>query len=133
MKLILRSISVLILLLALCTVSAFARETRAQPLPKLLDLGAHKCIPCKKMAPILVELEQDYKGVFAVEFIDVWKKENRARAKKYKVRMIPTQIFFDAAGKELWRHAGFLSKMDILRQWRKLGYEFKIPSSDRRK
>ncbi len=116
-----------ILISGFLAVSAGARE-EGKALPKLMDLGAHKCVPCKKMAPILEELARDYKGVFEVEFVDVWQSENRERAMQYKVRMIPTQIFFDAEGKELWRHVGFFSKMDILREWRKLGYDFKVPN-----
>jgi len=45
----------------------------------LVDLGANSCIPCKLMAPILEELEKEYKGRAAVIFIDVW--ENRDKAK----------------------------------------------------
>ena len=41
-------------------------------IPKLLDLGANKCIPCKKMAPILEEMKKDFNGKFDVQFIDVW-------------------------------------------------------------
>jgi thioredoxin 1 len=93
-------------------------------LPKLLDLGAHKCIPCQKMAPILENLTKEYKGVFDVEFIDVWNPENREKAINYKVQSIPTQIFFDKEGKELWRHVGFMSKEDILKKWKDLGFEF---------
>jgi len=33
-------------------------------LPKLLDLGADKCIPCKAMAPILEGLKKEYAGRF---------------------------------------------------------------------
>ena len=94
-----------------------------------MDLGAHKCVACKKMTPVLDELAQEYQGVFAIEFVDVWQKENRDTAVKYKVRMIPTQIFFNVEGEELWRHVGFLSKMDILRKWRQLGYDFKVPAA----
>ena len=89
------------------------------PLPRLVDLGADKCIPCKMMAPILEELKKEYAGIFNVEFIDVW--ENPDEAKKYGVKIIPTQIFFDAAGKELFRHEGFFSKEDILSKWKELG------------
>ena len=88
-------------------------------LPKLLDLGATKCIPCKKMAPILEELKKEYTGRMEVEFIDVWKDESAA--KKYGISLIPTQIFFDASGKELFRHEGFYAKADILAKWRELG------------
>ena len=93
------------------------RETVA--LPRLVDLGADKCIPCKMMAPMLEEMKKEYAGTFNVEFIDVWK--NPEEAKKYGIKIIPTQIFFDASGKELFRHEGFFSKEDILNKWEKLG------------
>ncbi|MDA3923319.1 MAG: thioredoxin family protein [Kiritimatiellae bacterium] len=138
MKLLFKSISLLFLLagvIMLCACSkesvseteSTSNETKVQALPKLLDLGAHKCIPCKKMAPILDELAIEYKGVFDVEFIDVWQAENKERAKKYMIESIPTQIFFDASGKELWRHVGFISKEDILSKWKELGYELEKP------
>ncbi len=94
---------------------------RSETLPRLVDLGADKCIPCKMMAPILEELKKEYAGVFSVEFIDVWK--NPDAGKKYGIRIIPTQIFFDASGKELFRHEGFFSKEDILAKWRQFGAE----------
>ncbi|MCE5276480.1 MAG: organomercurial lyase [Planctomycetaceae bacterium] len=92
-------------------------------LPKLLDLGSKSCIPCKMMAPILDELKKDYAAKFAVEFVDVGMKENLPIARKHGIRLIPTQIFLDKDGKELWRHEGFLGKDDILAKWKELGYE----------
>ena len=91
-------------------------------IPKLLDLGANKCIPCKKMAPILEEMKKDFNGKFDVQFIDVW--QNREEAGRYNVRLIPTQIYFDKTGKELTRHEGFASREDILKTWEGLGYKF---------
>ena len=88
-------------------------------LPKLVDLGADKCIPCKKMAPILEDLKKEYAGRMDVEFIDVWKNEKAA--KDYKIKLIPTQIFYGADGKELFRHEGFFGKEDILAKWKELG------------
>ena len=93
--------------------------------PKLVDLGATECIPCKKMAPILEELEVQYAGVLAVEFIDVGKPENKETAKSYGIEEIPTQIFLDPEGNELWRHVGFIPKTEILAKWSELGYELK--------
>lgn len=90
-------------------------------LPRLVDLGAGKCIPCKMMAPILEELRKEYAGRLEVEFIDVWKTPDEA--KKYKINIIPTQIFYDAPGKELFRHEGFISKEDILSKWKEFGIE----------
>jgi len=94
-----------------------------QKLPKLIDLGADKCIPCKMMKPILDELRSEYKGILDVVFIDVWK--DPAPGKQYGIRVIPTQILFDANGKELFRHEGFFSKEDILAKWKELGFEIK--------
>ena len=94
----------------------------AAKLPRLLDLGATKCIPCKMMAPVLEELKKEYAGKLQVEFIDVWQDE--AAGKQHGVEMIPTQIFYDANGKELFRHTGFFGKQDILAKWRELGVTF---------
>lgn len=91
-------------------------------LPRMIDLGAGKCVPCKLMKPILDELRQEYKNSFEVIFIDVW--ENPDEAKKYNIKMIPTQIFYDASGKELFRHEGFYSKEDILGKWKELKITF---------
>lgn len=99
--------------------AAPSAPTPAAPLPRLVDLGAGKCIPCKAMAPILEELRKEYAGQFEVVFIDVW--ENPDAAGPYEIDLIPTQIFFDAAGRELWRHEGFLAKADILAKWREFG------------
>lgn len=93
----------------------------AAKLPKLLDLGAGKCIPCKLMAPILEQLKKEYAGRMQVEFIDVW--ENPEAGKRYGVEMIPTQIFYGPDGEELFRHTGFFGKEDILGKWKELGVE----------
>jgi thioredoxin 1 len=95
------------------------QPSETKKLPRLVDLGADKCIPCKMMAPILEEMKKDYAGTINVEFIDVWKEPDRA--KEYGISIIPTQIFFDASGKELFRHEGFFSKEDILGKWKEFG------------
>ena len=75
------------------------------------------------MAPILEEFKTDYAGRMEVEFIDERQKENVEKAKKYALESIPTQIFFDASGKELWRHVGFIAKEGIPAKWKELGVE----------
>jgi thioredoxin 1 len=97
---------------------AEASPVSGKPRPKLLDLGAGKCIPCKMMAPILEELQKEYAGRMNVEFIDVG--VNPDAGKPYGIEVIPTQIFFDAEGKELFRHIGFFGKEDILGKWKEL-------------
>jgi thioredoxin 1 len=90
-------------------------------LPRLLDLGAEKCIPCKMMAPILEELREEYAGRLQVDFIDV--RKNPEASKQYSIRTIPTQIFYNLDGKELHRHTGFMGKEDILATFRKKGID----------
>ncbi len=102
--------------------AAQAIPAAANALPRLLDLGAGKCIPCKMMAPILDEMKQTFAGSLNIEFIDVW--ENPDAAKPYNIRIIPTQIFFDADGNELFRHEGFFAREDMLTKWQELGFEF---------
>lgn len=96
-------------------------------LPRLVDVGAGTCVPCKMMAPILDELGREYAGVFKVDVYDL--RQNREAAAQYGVRVIPTQIFYDAAGRELFRHEGFFAKDDIVAKWRELGVP--LPTADR--
>ena len=91
-------------------------------LPRLVDVGARRCIPCKMRAPILDSLKKDYSGRMQVDFVDVW--QNPEAGKQYAIKLIPTQIFFNAAGKELFRHEGFFAKEDILAKWKELGINF---------
>lgn len=85
----------------------------------MVDLGAKKCVPCKMMAPILEELKTEYTDRAAIIFIDVW--VNPEAGRKFGIRAIPTQIFFDAEGKEVGRHEGFLSKAGIVKELQNLG------------
>ena len=98
-------------------------------LPRLVDLGASKCIPCKMMKPILDKLTKDYAGQMDVVFIDVWEKSEEG--KRYGIRMIPTQIFYDATGTERARHEGFMSEKDILAKWKELGVELTAPTVEK--
>ena len=101
--------------------ASVASASTAQPVPRLVDVGAGKCIPCKAMAPILEQLRTDYAGRMEVVFVDVWKAPDQADA--YRIHMIPTQIFYAANGRELARHEGFMSREEILAQWKVLGVE----------
>jgi thioredoxin 1 len=111
------------MLASVVTTNTPATPPEKKPLPRLIDLGAGKCIPCKMMFPVLDELKKECDGKLNVEFIDVW--VNPDAGKQYGVEVIPTQIFFDANGKELFRHIGFFAKADILAKWKELGVDLK--------
>ena len=85
----------------------------------MVDLGAAACIPCKLMAPILRKLEKVYKEKAAIIFIDVWKY--RDQAQRFGIRAIPTQIFFNKEGEEVYRHVGFMSEKAIIEQLNDMG------------
>lgn len=120
-------IFIFLLILSLFEVSltlnshSYAQQEKA--LPKLIDLGAQGCLPCKLMKPILKELQTEYAGSLIVEVFDIHEKPDIG--KKYNVRLIPTQIFYDKNGKELYRHVGFMSKKEIIITFERLGITLK--------
>ncbi|MHB9024500.1 MAG: thioredoxin family protein [Armatimonadota bacterium] len=104
--------------------SSAAQPTKVVPvkpaqLPRLLELGADKCVPCKMMQPVLDGLRKDYAGKLQVDFIDVWK--DPSVGEQYGIQAIPTQIFFNADGEEIFRHTGFYPKEDILAKFAEFG------------
>lgn len=98
---------------------ATVRQALSSGKPTVIDLGARSCISCKKMVPILESLSSEYSGKASVLFIDV--REDQSAAQKFRIQMIPTQIFFDANGKEVKRHTGFMSKADIVKELKGAG------------
>ncbi len=92
-------------------------------LPKVVDFGDKFCIPCKLMAPAFEDLQAEQRGKLDVQFVSVGDKENLPLAEKHGIKLIPTQIFFDAAGKEVWRHEGYISKHGILLKCKELGWD----------
>ena len=99
----------------------FPKEIVKISLPKLLDFGAGKCIPCKAMAPILKELTEEYKGRVVIKIIEVY--EERELTQTNRIRLIPTQIFFDSKNKEVSRHEGFMDKEQIKKVFQKMGVQ----------
>ncbi len=123
---------IIVLFACHATAAVFAGEAKDVAIPPvptpglvtMVDLGAHKCIPCKMMAPIIAELQKEYDTRASIIFIDVW--EHREQAQRFGIRGIPTQIFYDKAGKEVSRHVGFLDKKSIVTTFEKLG----VPKDD---
>jgi thioredoxin 1 len=104
------------------TASAVQNEPgtgRVIKLPMLVDLGKGTCIPCKKMKPILEELAIEYQGRAVVKVIDL--RDEPQAANQYKIRLIPTQIFYDADGNEVFRHEGFMDKQSIKMKFAEMG------------
>ena len=85
----------------------------------MVNFGARGCVPCKMMAPIIEDLQKEYSGRVSIIFINSF--QNREQAKRFGVRAIPTQIYFDKKGQEVGRHIGFLEKGQIRLTFENLG------------
>jgi len=106
-----KSIFYMLIVMIACASIAYASSPREVPIKDMVtvvDLGAKTCIPCKMMVPVLDAMEKQYQGKAAVVFIDV--REAPEQATRFGIRAIPTQIFFDKTGKEVYRHEGFLDE-----------------------
>ncbi len=91
------------------------------PLVTFVELGSVRCIPCRQMQPVMKSIEKKYGDQIRVIFHDVWKPEQAEQAKVYGIRLIPTQVFLDADGKEFSRHEGFYPEEEIDRLLQKKG------------
>jgi thioredoxin 1 len=95
------------------------RKALAGGKPAIVDFGSNSCLPCRQLRPVLEKVRTDYAGKLEVLIIDV--RDHGKLAAEYEVRVIPTVIFFDAGGKEVVRHQGFMSEEKIKGELAKLG------------
>jgi len=131
-----------ILILVVCAVvasgAAFSQTTKGTSLKKtselakgpvtFVELGSVNCIPCRQMQPVMKAIEKKYGDQVKVVFYDVWKPEQRKYAEQYGIKLIPTQVFLDASGKEFFRHEGFYPEAEIDKLLQKQGLEIQLGS-----
>jgi thioredoxin 1 len=85
----------------------------SSPMITFIELGSVNCIPCKMMQPVMTAIEKKYSEQIKIIFYDVWKDDQQQYAVQYGIRLIPTQVFLDSAGKEIMRHEGFFPELEI--------------------
>jgi len=85
----------------------------------VIEFGGPSCVPCKKMQPILAELQQQFGARALVR--NFYVTEHPKEAREHKVMAMPTQVVFDPTGKEVARHIGFWEKGDFLAALAKAG------------
>jgi thioredoxin len=73
--------------------------------PTLVDFGSNNCPACIQLRPVMGALKDAHKERINVLFLEV--SANRDLALFYKIRLVPTLIFFDAKGREVHREVGF--------------------------
>jgi thioredoxin 1 len=87
--------------------------------PMVVDFGSNSCIPCRQLRPVLQKVRKDHEGRLEVLIIEIQK--NQQLAAEYRIQVMPTVVFIDKAGKEVFRHQGFMSEEKIKEQLAKMG------------
>ncbi len=118
-KILLALISVFLVSL-LAIIPVWAGETTKLSLPVLMEFGMGRCIPCRQMKPILESLAREYVGQLTVQVVEIDSEPGLTR--RYRVMLIPTQVFLDANGREVYRHLGFYPKDDLVAKLRELKF-----------
>jgi len=86
--------------------------------PVLAEFGHMQCIPCRMMKPVLDSISAKYGPNLIVISPDVY--QNLEAARKYGIRGIPTQIFFDKQGKEIARHLSYIDEDSLIKRLKEL-------------
>ena len=97
-------------------------ETLALGYPTLVDIGGADCVPCKAMAPVLKELNEELMGKAIIKFVDYWKYPDLAN--QFDFSAIPTQFFYDEEGKLYTTHQGQITKEEVVEIFKEMGYSF---------
>ncbi len=85
---------------------------------KMIEFGATSCRSCQEMDRLLYSLKQE-NSALPLYFVNVMK--DREAAAKFRIRMIPTQVFIDKTGKVVATHIGLLNREKLLQWLQKYG------------
>lgn len=119
-------------------------KLKSYGLPIIIDFGADTCAPCRRMAPIIKELNESLRGRAIIKYVDV--ANYGSLAQNYPVEVIPTQIFIDKTGEPfkpedplamkmilyqnkntnehvLTAHKGYMDKIELLAALKEMGLE----------
>jgi thioredoxin 1 len=113
-------------ILAQANKSPGARQA-IQPKVTFVELGSVKCVPCKMMQPVMESIGKKYGGQVSIVFHDVWTDSGKTLAEPYNIRAIPTQVFLDQKGIEIFRHEGFYPESEIDKLLQKQGLKVLTP------
>lgn len=90
--------------------------------PTILAFGMSHCYSCLAMSKIFAEVLEVHPE-FQIYSID-GQKERLVSRDIYKLKEMPTQIFFDATGKEVFRHTGAYKKAVLEIILKKYGFDY---------
>lgn len=76
----------------------------------LVNFYADWCEPCKKMAPYMTKLSDEYKGKLTVSRLNA--DENKTIVREMKMDTLPVILLYED-GKIVWQHSGFISESEL--------------------
>lgn len=82
--------------------------------PAMIQFGANACAACREMKPVLEALQREHGTRFTVMNVDLIAQKHRGYLQRFRIQLMPTQVFFDAAGNEIHRNLGTMSSAAIL-------------------
>lgn len=103
----------ILLVVILLSINVYSQNSNEKPKVTFVELGSVNCIPCKQMQPVMKAIEEKYGDQINVIFYDVWKEDQKKYSKQFGIKLIPTQVFLDANGKEFHRHEGYYPEAEI--------------------
>ena len=92
------------------TDESFEQEVLKSDSPVLVDYWAEWCGPCKAIAPILIEIAEEYDGRLKIAKLDI--EQNPVTPPKYSIRGIPTLMLFKDGNVEATK-IGSLSRSQL--------------------
>lgn len=89
-------------------------------LPQILEFDRKLCPVCRESELIIQEVKNRYPGQFVVSRVYIDEREPMFR--QYRVVIVPTQVFLDPAGQEVFRHEGVFAQEKLLQKLRELKF-----------
>jgi len=100
-----------------------AEEKKGKTKVTFIELGSVRCIPCRKMIPVMESIKAKYPNDVTVIFHDVWTPKGKPYAKQFGINTIPTQVFLDKNGEEYFRHVGYFPEEELIKILKQKGVE----------
>ncbi len=83
--------------------------------PQLIEFGMGVCQQCKRMRPIMDRARRELGDRVDVHVLDIRVEANEELARRFGMQVIPLVVLADGAGREVWRHEGFIDYEPLAR------------------
>lgn len=94
-------------------------QARTAGKPLIVDFGMTRCLQCIQQSKTMDRLKETFGESVLLQFVHIGEQE--AMASVYKVMLIPTLVYFDAQGQEVFRNVGQMEHDEMVTKARALG------------